>query len=46
MTSAPLDEVDWLVGAQGVGGERVWLGLGAWLFDDDPARALALLARC
>jgi uncharacterized lipoprotein YddW (UPF0748 family) len=34
----------------GVGGERVWVGLGAWLFAADPARArvqreLALAAR-
>jgi len=27
----------------GVGGERVWMGLGAWLFDGDPARARAQL---
>jgi uncharacterized lipoprotein YddW (UPF0748 family) len=25
----------------GVGGERVWIGLGAWLFAEDPARARA-----
>jgi uncharacterized lipoprotein YddW (UPF0748 family) len=25
----------------GVGGDRVWLGLGAWLFASDPARARA-----
>lgn len=27
----------------GVGGERVWVGLGAWLFEKDPARARAQL---
>lgn len=27
----------------GVGGERVWIGLGAWLFADAPARARAQL---
>jgi uncharacterized lipoprotein YddW (UPF0748 family) len=28
----------------GVGGERVWIGLGSWLFEKDPARAQAQLA--
>jgi uncharacterized lipoprotein YddW (UPF0748 family) len=27
----------------GVGGERVWVGLGAWLFEKEPARARAQL---
>lgn len=27
----------------GVGGERAWVGLGAWLFEKDPARARAQL---
>jgi len=27
----------------GVGGERVWVGLGSWLFEKDPARARAQL---
>ncbi len=28
----------------GVGGERVWLGLGSWLFADEPARMLWQIA--
>jgi uncharacterized lipoprotein YddW (UPF0748 family) len=27
----------------GVGGERVWIGLGSWLFEDEPERARAQL---
>lgn len=27
----------------GVGGERIWIGLGAWLFEREPARARAQL---
>ena len=27
----------------GIGGERVWLGLGSWLFADDPDRIAAQL---
>jgi len=28
----------------GIGGDRVWLGLGAWLFADEPARIRAQIA--